>query len=118
MGTNEYKKDLEFLYAALLKHPSIIMDEKIKIKFETLYLSKCDVVCDYDSFIDAATALTVFFQDGHTNIELPYTTQDLCLRLRCCWSGADGNELILEEEYEDIPEHTRIINVNISQLKI
>lgn len=111
MGTNEYKEDLEYLYTALLNHPSIIIDEKKKAELEELYLAEIDVVQDYDSFIDAATELTTFFQDGHTNIEIPYASEDLCLNLKCCWSGVNGDELILEEKYEDIPQNARIMSV-------
>lgn len=111
METNAYKEDLEYLYSSLLNHPSIILGEKKKAEFEALYLAICEVVYDYDSFIDGATKLTTFFLDGHTNIEIPYTSQDLCLKLKCCWSGANDNELILEDEYEDIPKHARIMSV-------
>lgn len=111
MGTNEYKEDLEFLYTALLNHPAIISGEKKKEELDALYLTKVDEVQDYSSFIDAATELTTFFQDGHTNIELPYTPKDLCLNLKCCWAGVNFNELILQEEYEDIPKYARITSV-------
>ena len=111
MEANDYKEDLEYLYSALLNHPSIKMGEKKKAELEALYIAICEVVYDYDSFIDVATELTTFFQDGHTNIEVPYTPQDLCLNLKCCWSGTDENELILKDEYEDIPKHARIMSV-------
>lgn len=87
------------------------MVEKKKAELEALYIAICEVVYDYDSFIDVATELTTFFQDGHTNIEVPYTPQDLCLNLKCCWSGTDDNELILKDGYEDIPKHARIMSV-------
>ena len=48
------------------------MGEKKKAELEALYIAICEVLYDYDSFIDAATELTTFFEDGHTNIELPY----------------------------------------------
>lgn len=92
METNDYKVDLEYLYAALLKHPSIVSDEKKKMEIEHLYLAKEKSVVDYDGFIDAATELSVFFQDGHTNIEIPYTAKDLCLNLNCCWGGVNCDE--------------------------
>ncbi len=88
MEANDYKEDLEYLYSALLNHPSIKMGEKKKAELEALYIAICEVLYDYDSFIDAATELTTFFEDGHTNIELPYTPQDLCLNLKCCWRPA------------------------------
>lgn len=111
MGQNDYKEDLEYLYAALLSHPSVIRDERKRAELETLYLAKETTVRDYDSFIDAATELTVSLHDGHTNIEIPYTPVDLCLNLKCCWDGANCEELVLEEAYEDIPEHARIMDV-------
>jgi len=111
MGKNDYQEDLEYLYLALLKHPAIIEDEKKQMELEALYLAKKETVCDYDSFIDAATELTVFFQDGHTNIEIPYTLADLCLKLKCRWGGENCEELLLEKGYEDIPNHGRIVCV-------
>lgn len=111
MGKNDYQEDLEYLYSALLKHPVIIVDEKKKTELETLYLTKQETVCDYDSFIDVATELTSFFQDGHTNIEIPYTSTDLCLHMKCCWGGEKCEELILVKAYEDIPENARILCV-------
>lgn len=111
MGKNDYQEDLGYLYSELRKHPAIIVDEKKKTELEALYLAKEETVCDYDSFIDAATKLTGYFQDGHTNIEIPYTSADLCLKLKGRWGGENCEELILEKAYEDIPEKTRIICV-------
>lgn len=72
MGQNDYKEDLEYLFAALLSHPAVIRDEKKKAELEALYFAQETTICDYDSFIDAATKLTVSLQDGHTNLEIPY----------------------------------------------
>ena len=47
--------------------------------------------------LNAATELTVFFRDGHTNIEVPYSPVDFCVPLRCGWDGRGG--LALREEY-------------------
>ncbi|MBR3683273.1 MAG: hypothetical protein IKL78_00185 [Lachnospiraceae bacterium] len=111
MGANDYKEDLEYLYSALITHPSIMRGEKNAAELESLYLTNCERVHDYVSLIDAATELTVFFCDGHTNIEIPYTVNDLCLNLKCCWDGVKCNNLIMEEGYEDIPERARIMSV-------
>ncbi|MBR2402472.1 MAG: hypothetical protein IKB01_06875 [Lachnospiraceae bacterium] len=97
MGANDYKEDLEYLYSALITHPSIMRGEKNAAELESLYLTNCERVHDYVSLIDAATELTVFFCDGHTNIEIPYTVNDLCLNLKCCWDGVKCNNLIMEE---------------------
>lgn len=111
MRIYEYQEDLNDLYTALLGHPSIINGEIHKSELNALYQLRSAMVHDFDSFLDAATALTTFFRDGHTNIELPYTAQDLCLRLKCDWGGTDCRELILEEAYEDIPQYARITGV-------
>lgn len=111
METSAYKEDLEYLYTTLLSHPAIILGEKKKAELETLYRAISQGVYDDDSFIDGATKLTAFFGDGHTNIEIPYTSQDLCLKLKCFWGGTGNNELILEEEYEGVPKLARIMGV-------
>lgn len=111
MGQNDYKEDLEYLYAALLAHPAVISGEKKKEELEALYFAQETTVCDYDSFIDAATKLTVSLRDGHTNLEIPYTSADLCLKLECRWDGANCEKLVLKKAYEDIPEHAGIMCV-------
>ena len=111
MGANDYKEDLEYLYSALITHPSIMRGEKNAAELESLYLTNCERVHDYVSLIDAATELTVFFCDGHTNIEIPYTVNDLCLNLKCCWDGVKSDNLIMEQGYEEIPERARIMSV-------
>lgn len=73
MGKSDHKDDLEYFYAALLNHPSVISDEKKREELEALYLAKETTVCDYD--------------------------------IKCCWDGANCDELVLEKAYEDIPEH-------------
>lgn len=95
MGKNDYKADLEYLHAALLTHPAIICDDKKKAELEALYLAHKTTVCDYDSFIDAATGLTASLRDGHTNIEIPYTSANLCLKLECSWDGTNSEALVL-----------------------
>lgn len=107
----KYKMDLEYLYHALQKHPLLITDEHQKECFEQLYFSKKCEKYDYNSFIDAATELTAFFHDGHTNIEIPYTSESRCLRLLCCWNEKNANELLLAKRYDDIPEDSRIVEI-------
>ena len=60
MRADSFKEDLNFLYAALLNHPSMYRDPQIKRNFIQLYQSKEDKVCSYDSLVNAATELTVF----------------------------------------------------------
>lgn len=107
----EYRTDLEYLYHALQKHPLMITDEGRKEYFEQLYLRKKHEKYDYNSFIDAATELTAFFHDGHTNIEVPYTSKSRCLRLLCCWNEKNTNELLLLEQYDDVPEESKIVEI-------
>lgn len=111
MTSNDYKEDLGYLYSALLLHPSIVTDVQKKTEFEALYCSKRNAAFEYDSFVDTATELTTFFQDGHTNIEIPYTSQDRCARLKCGWSETECDKLVLREGYEDIPEGALILAV-------
>lgn len=95
----EYKMDLEYLYFTLQKHPLLLTNEYKRMCFEQLYLNQKNKKYDYESFINTATELTTFFQDGHTNIEIPYMSKDRCLRLKCCWSEKDNNAFILMEQY-------------------
>ncbi|MBD5459611.1 MAG: hypothetical protein HDR26_01525 [Lachnospiraceae bacterium] len=76
-----------------------------------LYQLKAEEVCTYDSLIDAATELTVFFQDGHTNIEVPYSIQDFCIPLRLEWEE-DGECLVLKERYCEMPVGAHITDVD------
>lgn len=61
MRADSFKEDFNFLYAALLNHPSMYRDQQIKGNFIQLYQSKEDKVRSYDSLVNAATELTVFF---------------------------------------------------------
>ena len=54
------------------------------------------------------TALTCFFQDGHTNIELPYQSSDLCIAIHCAW---ENEKLFVTEQYEEIPEGAELISI-------
>jgi hypothetical protein len=117
MGMSDYIDDLRYLYTELLKHPAFLengvafLEKNSKAAFEALFMEKCALVSNYDSFIEAATKLTCFFNDGHTNIELPYTASNLCLRLKCEWDKEDANNLVLSEPYEEIPAHAKITHV-------
>lgn len=103
--------DLRFLYTALLEHPAFIRGEKNKTIFEEMFNRRLDLVNDFNSFIDTATDMTVFFEDGHTNIEIPYAPGDKCLNLKCGWDDADCNKMVLEDIFEDIPANSYIISV-------
>lgn len=105
------REDFKFLYNALQKHPAILRGQKEKSCFESLYQSKVDEISSYDSLINAATELTAFFEDGHTNIEVPYSKKDHCIPLPCEWSK-DGRNLILGRAYGDIPSGARITGIN------
>ena len=74
----------DYLYAcnALEKHPLLCIPNN-KDQFLKLSSKLQNNIIDYASLIDALTQVTMFFQDGHTNIELPYTIEDLCLKILC-----------------------------------
>ena len=119
MTTNSFHTDLEYLYSALQKHPALLEEADLQNRFAELYRQKQETVHDYASFIDAATELTTFFHDGHTNIEIPYTPQSRCLPLACDWNEQRNTELILIKNYENIPagsQITHICSVPIEQL--
>lgn len=104
-------EDLHFLYTALLEHPAFIIGEKDKTTFDELFKSRLDQASNFDSFIDTAIDMTAFFGDGHTNIEVPYKTDDKCLNLKCSWDETDCKKLVLDNSFEDIPTKAHIVNV-------
>lgn len=117
-------EDMQFLRSALLKHPAFVEanpfsigdvsaagSEKKLSDFEELYAEKMKSVEDYASFLEAATSLTSFLADGHTNIELPYSSSDLCLGIKCRWSEENDNHLVLTEEFEDVPKGARMLRI-------
>jgi hypothetical protein len=108
---NAYEDDLEQLYSALSNHPAILTGEKEKAALDALYARLRTGVSSPESLIDAATEMTVFFGDGHTNIELPYTPRDRCVNLKCRWNEADCRELLLAEGCEGISEGARVLRV-------
>lgn len=108
METKLLLADYDYLYEALLKHPLLLEDEKRK-QLEQIYENLKERVLDETTLINAMTTLTMFFEDGHTNIELPYTKEDLCLRLPCRWSR---EKLVLCENYLQIEAGAEIIAVD------
>lgn len=115
MADTAFDSDLGFLYHALLKHPMIVEDAESgkRKEFEQFYHGKIcrEPVWDEDSFLSAAEELTMFFRDGHTNIEVPYTEKDRCINLRCAWGGRDADRLILAGQYREIPAGAEITAV-------
>jgi len=102
-----FLNDYIYVCKALEMHP-LLRDPKVYGQFFELTSSLYHTVMDYNSFIDALTKATLFFNDGHTNIELPYTTEDLCLRIPCKWQK---ERLILMDNYRNIPAGAEIISV-------
>ena len=101
-------EDFNQLYIDLQSHPFLIdFPEKIE-EFHKLYTQRLGSISDYSSFLDSLTALTCFFQDGHTNIELPYQNSDLCIPIRCAW---ENEKLFVTEQYEEIPEGAELIRI-------
>jgi len=105
MTVQQLHHDFADLYDALLQHPSFCFsantEEAFRLQFETLD----SAIKDTASFIDAASTLTAFFCDGHTNIEIPYTVQDRCIPLPSHW---EGSNLMTSEIYRGMPTGTRI----------
>lgn len=106
MKNNPFLEDFSYVCNALENHPMLI--ENNKTEFHKLYQNIRSTIHDYDSLIDALTEVTLFFHDGHTNIELPYMPEDKCLRLPCKW---EKDRLILAEKYMDIPAGAELLSV-------
>ena len=88
-------------------HPSFSRNKEIA-DFEKLYKKLRENIVDYAAFINAMTELATFFEDGHTNIEIPYTIQDYCLKIPCEWQE---NRLVLKEDCEDIKAGSEIFAI-------
>lgn len=117
MNLNDYKSDLEFLYSELMKHPAFIRNEKDPEEFLRIFEKNKEGICDLDSFVDALTNMVMFFEDGHTNIELPYTSDDRCLNLKCGWNEKNCDELLVEEGDGDIPQGARILKIEDTSIE-
>ena len=114
MLQKDYVSDLNFLYDALQAHPMLLVDADKKKAFERFYheMSIRNQLFTYESFIHAASELTAYFEDGHTNIEIPYTEESRCLPLHCEWDEHQGNAMILTKQYEEVPAGAEVIAVN------
>lgn len=107
MNNNVFLDDFLYVCNAFEGHP-LLLDSYKKEKFMEFCSEIKKTVIDYDSLIEALTQVTMFFQDGHTNIELPYTIEDLCLRIPCKWLE---ERLVLYDSYLDIPAGAEIVSV-------
>lgn len=103
-----FHADLRHLYTELLSHPLFFNAPGEKESFKELYPIIAESCQDFNSFVTAASDLTAFFEDGHTNIEIPYTTADLCLPIPCRWHK---NDLVIECALGDIPAGTPILGI-------
>jgi len=107
MSNNIYLDDFMYVRKELENHPALFDADK-REQFCNLVQNMENIIINYDFLIDALTKVTLFFHDGHTNIELPYTTEDLCLKIPCKW---ENNTLILVKNYYDIPAGAEISSV-------
>ena len=107
MSKNAFLEDYLYVCNALEKHPLLFSPDKKEqfIEFSSYCQNK---IIDFDSLIEALTKVTMFFCDGHTNIEIPYTTDDLCLRISCKWQK---ERLFLIDAYRNISAGAEIISV-------
>lgn len=100
-----YTEDLNFLYSQLINHPLFVINKEKLSEFRSVFCAVIDRQNTYIDFIDAMDLLTGFFNDGHTNFELPYTLLSRCLNISCFWKG---NKLFLSEDFENIEAGTQI----------
>lgn len=108
MELHKLHTDLDHLYHTLLSHPLFVDDPNEQETFRDLYPIIKEGCTDFASFITAASDMTAFFQDGHTNIELPYTASDLCLPIPCTWQE---DTLLTQCALDDIPASTEILGI-------
>lgn len=108
MDQKQYLQDYEQLYCALCSHPYLIDHPEKRSEFDGLYAEIRNTICDRLSLISAATALTCWFQDGHTNIELPYQSSDLCIPIRCKWYE---DRLMVSQDYQEIPKGAELTEI-------
>lgn len=109
----KYLEDFEYLYQSLKEHPIFLFEDRLT-KFDELYNELYGTVYDYSSLVVAMTKLTMYFEDGHTNIELPYAKEDLCLKMKCYWNK---DRLYLAEKYKDIDAGAEILGVEGANVK-
>ncbi len=109
MIMQESQHDLQYLYNALLNHPYFCFCPDALQEFRQLYRSLRNTAEDMSSLINAASILTGYFHDGHTNIEIPYTSNDFCIPLECDWQG---NKLVLARDFKTIQKGSRIEAIN------
>lgn len=108
MQLHKLHTDLDHLYQALLTHPRLQDEPYERETFQELYPILKETCTDLAGFITAASDMTAFFQDGHTNIELPYTPSDLCLPIPCRWQM---DALLTECDLDDIAAGTQILGI-------
>lgn len=108
MKKSAFTEDLEYLYGKLIKHPLFLIDGAAQSKFDKLFYTTINGVTTYDDFISAASQLTCFFCDGHTNIELPYSSEDMTINIPCYWRG---DKLLLSTDYKGIERDAEIISI-------
>jgi len=114
MSKEKLLEDYTYLFQALKKHPSLYGNEN-KTELERIYERNRNQIYDYPSMLESMTELTMFFEDGHTNIELPYTPEDYCLKVPCAWKE---HRLVLTEKIMNVEagtEITAIEGVNIKE---
>ncbi len=108
MKKSVFIEDLEYLYRKLVKHPLFLINGAELSRFDKLFHQTVSRIETYDDFISAASRLTCFFCDGHTNIELPYSIEDMTINIPCYWSG---DNLLLSTDYKGIERDAEIISI-------
>ena len=55
--------------------------------------------------------MTIYFKDGHTNIEIPYSENDNCPFLPCDWKDSYADRLVVGESCYEILQGAEIVSV-------
>lgn len=111
--SSDYKNDLDYLYNALKKHPFFIRAQSKQSDFQLYYetLLQNNPCNNFEELILFSSKLTSFFNDGHTNIEVPYSKNDKCIHLPCEWGNNHNDKLFLAQNIYGVSAKSEIVKI-------
>lgn len=94
--SNIYQQDFTYVVDKISMHPIFYKSDSLA-EFDNLCSTYFHSIKDVNTLIEALTTITMYFKDGHTNIEIPYTKEAKCLNILSFW---EDNKLYMEEDNE------------------
>lgn len=81
---SKFTDDYDFIAETInTYHPLVFIG--FSEKYKSCIAEQRKNIKDYNSMINSMSILTAALEDAHTNIELPYSEEDLCLNIPCLW---------------------------------